>query len=76
MNKNQVKGAAKMAVGKVQRKVGEAVGSPKQQGKGLLKEIVGAFQKGYGDSQKAQKDDRTADRKVAKRKSAKKKTSR
>jgi len=38
MNSDQIKGTIKDAAGKVQRKAGEAVGSPKQQVKGTRKQ--------------------------------------
>ena len=49
MNKDQVKGAVKDAAGKVQRKVGEAMGSNKQQAKGMEKQAEGKMQKAAGD---------------------------
>lgn len=49
MNKDQVKGAVKDAAGKVQRKVGEAMGSNKQQAKGMAKQAEGKMQKTAGD---------------------------
>jgi len=56
MNKDQVKGAAKDAAGKVQRKAGEAVGSEEHQAKGLGKQAEGKTQKAYGDAKEAVKD--------------------
>jgi uncharacterized protein YjbJ (UPF0337 family) len=53
MNRNQFKGTAKDVAGKVQRKVGEATGSPSQQIKGTGKQIEGKLQKGLGDAEKA-----------------------
>ena len=49
MNKDQVKGAVKDAAGKVQRKVGEAMGSNKQQAKGMANQAEGKMQKAAGD---------------------------
>ncbi len=49
MNKDQVKGSIKQAAGKVQQKVGEAVGSEKHQVKGIGKQIEGAAQKAVGN---------------------------
>ena len=49
MNKDQIKGAVKDAAGKVQRKVGEAMGSNKQQAKGMAKQAEGKVQKAAGD---------------------------
>ncbi len=49
MNKDQAKGKANIATGKVQQKVGEAIGSEKQQVKGLAKQIKGKVQVGVGN---------------------------
>jgi uncharacterized protein YjbJ (UPF0337 family) len=49
MNQDQVKGTAKKAIGKVQKKVGKVVGSNTQQRKGLEKQITGSLQKITGD---------------------------
>ena len=56
MNKDQVKGAAKDVVGKVQEKAGKLVGSEEQQIKGLSKQISGKIQKGVGDVEQPVKD--------------------
>jgi uncharacterized protein YjbJ (UPF0337 family) len=56
MNKDQVKGSTKEAVGKVQEKAGELVGSKEQQAKGLVKQAEGNVQKNYGDAKEALKD--------------------
>lgn len=56
MNKDQVKGAAKEAAGKVQHKTGEALGSTEQQAKGMAKEIKGKAQKNLGDARETVKD--------------------
>ena len=45
MNKDQVKGTAKDAAGKVQREAGEAFGSQKHQAKGAAKQAEGKTQK-------------------------------
>ena len=50
MNKDQVKGSIKKTAGKVQQKVGEAVGSEKQQAKGIAKQVEGSVQKGIGNA--------------------------
>ena len=50
MNRDQVKGRMKEAVGKVQQKAGKATGSVKQQAKGLAKEVAGKVQKNVGDA--------------------------
>ncbi len=56
MNKDQVKGAAKDVVGKVQEAAGKVVGSKEQQIKGLAKQISGKVQKGIGDVKQAVED--------------------
>lgn len=56
MNSDQAKGAIKDAAGKVQQKVGEAVGSKEQQAKGLAKQAGGSTQKAVGDVKEAVKD--------------------
>ena len=56
MNKDQIKGASKVAEGKMQQSVGKLTGSEKQQTKGLLKQAAGKVQKNYGDAKKAAKD--------------------
>ncbi len=56
MNKDQVKGSTKEAVGKVQEKAGKLVGNEDQQAKGLVKQVEGNVQKNYGDSKEALKD--------------------
>jgi len=56
MNKDQVKGAAKDALGKTQRKAGEAVGSREHQVKGAAKQAEGKTQKAYGDAKESIRD--------------------
>ena len=56
MNKDQIKGAVKVAEGKIQQSVGKLTGSEKQQAKGLLNQAVGKTQKNYGDAKQAAKD--------------------
>jgi uncharacterized protein YjbJ (UPF0337 family) len=56
MNKDQVKGAAKDVIGKVQEDAGKLVGSKEQQIKGLSKQITGKAQKGLGDVKQAVED--------------------
>ncbi len=58
MNKDQVKGAAKDVGGKVQQKVGEAVGSVEQQAKGLKNQAEGKAQKAAGNIKEAVRDNR------------------
>ena len=56
MNKDQVKGKAKEVGGKIQEKVGEAVGSSKQQVKGMKNQAEGNIQQKAGDVKEAVKD--------------------
>lgn len=56
MNKDQVKGTAKDAVGKVQEEAGKLVGSKEQEAKGLSKQATGKAQKSVGDVKEAIKD--------------------
>ena len=56
MNKDQVKGAARDVVGKVQEETGNLVGSKKQQIKGLSRQISGKLQKGVGDVKQSAED--------------------
>ena len=64
MNSDQIKGSAKDVAGKVQRKVGEAVGSTEQQVKGAAKQVEGKVQKAVGDVREAAKDARDNHRKI------------
>jgi uncharacterized protein YjbJ (UPF0337 family) len=50
MNRAQVNGRAKEAAGKVQKNVGRATGSLKNEAKGLAKEAAGKVQKNVGDA--------------------------
>ncbi len=56
MNKDQVKGAVKGVVGKVQEEAGKLAGSKKQQIKGIKKQISGKVQEGVGDMKQAVED--------------------
>ncbi|WP_208278345.1 CsbD family protein [Massilia oculi] len=58
MNKDQVKGKAKEVGGKVQQKVGEAVGSRQQQSEGLSNQAEGKVQKKVGDVKEIAKGNR------------------
>lgn len=49
MNKDQVKGGAKDAAGKVQEKFGEVTGNREQEAKGIGKQVEGKTQKKVGD---------------------------
>ena len=59
MNKDQVKGAAKEAAGKVQQKTGQIIGSSMQEAKGLETKLDGKAQKKVGDAKEALKDARS-----------------
>jgi uncharacterized protein YjbJ (UPF0337 family) len=56
MNKDQVKGRAKLVAGKIEKTVGHAIGSTKTEAKGLVKEVEGKFQKAVGDARNAATD--------------------
>ena len=56
MNKDQVKGAAKDAAGKLQQQAGKLVGNEKMQAKGLAKQVSGKLRKGVGDVKQVIKD--------------------
>lgn len=64
MNSDQVKGTAKDVAGKVQRKVGEAIGSTEQQVKGAAKQVEGKTQKAVGNVKEAFKDTHATTRKI------------
>lgn len=49
MNKDQVKGAAKEAAGRVQKAAGELTGSDKHRAEGEMKKNEGKAQKAVGD---------------------------
>jgi len=55
MNKQQVKGAATEAVGKVQKNVGRATRNGTQEAKGAAREMVGKAQKAYGNAKESVK---------------------
>jgi len=57
MNKDQVKGAAKEVAGKAQRKMGDAIDSPKHETRGLAREAEGKLQKNIGNAREAVKDE-------------------
>jgi uncharacterized protein YjbJ (UPF0337 family) len=64
MNRDQVKGSVKDVAGKVQRKVGEAIGSTDQQVKGAAKQVEGKAQKAVGNVKEAFKDTHATTRKI------------
>ena len=56
MNKDQVQGTARDAVGKVQEEAGKLSGNKEQQAKGLAKQVSGKIQKNFGDAKEGTKD--------------------
>lgn len=64
MNSDQVKGSLKDAAGKVQREVGEAIGSTEHQVKGAMKQVEGKAQKAVGDARETYKDEHATTRKI------------
>ena len=56
MNKDQVEGTIKDAIGKVQEKSGAVTGSTEQEAKGLIKQAEGKLQKATGDVKAALKN--------------------
>ena len=50
---DKVKGAANEAIGKAKQGVGEAVGSDKLQGEGVIQEVKGKGQQALGDAKDA-----------------------
>ena len=57
MNKDQVKGAAKEAAGKIRKGLGKATGNGTEQVKGAATELAGKVQKSYGDAKSSVKRD-------------------
>ena len=53
---DKIKGAANEAVGKAKQGVGEATGSDRLQGEGVVQEVKGKAQKGIGDAKEAAKE--------------------
>jgi uncharacterized protein YjbJ (UPF0337 family) len=56
MNKDQVKGVAKMVAGVVQEEAGNLIGSSEQIVRGLTRQVAGKAQKGHGDVMETIKD--------------------
>jgi len=50
MNKDQIKGSAREAGGKLEKNAGKAIGSTGHQVKGAARELAGKAQKEYGDA--------------------------
>jgi uncharacterized protein YjbJ (UPF0337 family) len=53
MNRDIVKGAAKDALGRIQRIAGKLIGSPKQRAKGTARQAAGKTQKAAGRARRA-----------------------
>ena len=49
MNKDQLKGVAKIIAGRAQEEAGNLLGNPDQVAEGLKKQIAGKLRKGLGD---------------------------
>jgi uncharacterized protein YjbJ (UPF0337 family) len=56
MNKDQIKGVAKIVAGKIQEETGNLIGDPKQVVVGVAKQVAGKAQKRRGDIKKIIKD--------------------
>ena len=50
MNTDQMKGAIKQGVGKVQEKAGKVTGSTEHRAEGVSKQVEGKVQKNFGDA--------------------------
>ena len=53
---DKVKGAANEAIGKAKQGIGEATGSERLQGEGVIQEVKGKGQQAVGDAKQATKD--------------------
>jgi uncharacterized protein YjbJ (UPF0337 family) len=53
---DKIKGATNEAVGKAKQGIGEATGSDRLQGEGVIQELKGKGQKAVGDAKQAAKD--------------------
>jgi len=53
---DKIKGAANEAMGKAKQGIGEATGSDRLQGGGVIQEVKGKGQKAMGDAKDAAKD--------------------
>ena len=60
---DKVKGATNEAIGKAKQGIGEATGSDRLQGEGVVQEVKGKAQKAMGDAKEAAKEavDKAAD---------------
>ena len=53
---DKIKGSANEAIGKAKQGIGEATGSDRLQGEGVIQEVKGKGQKAMGDAKDAAKD--------------------
>src|SRR6185369_3480060 len=53
---DKIKGTANEAIGKAKRGIGEATGSDRLQGEGVIQEVKGKGQKAMGDAKEATKE--------------------
>ncbi len=53
---DKIKGTTNEAIGKAKQGIGEATGSDRLQGEGVIQEIKGKGQKAVGDAKQATKD--------------------
>ena len=53
---DKIKGATNEAIGKAKQGVGEATGSDRLQGEGVIQEVKGKGQKALGDAKEATKE--------------------
>jgi uncharacterized protein YjbJ (UPF0337 family) len=53
---DKIKGATNEAAGKAKQGIGEAVGSDRMQGEGMVQEVKGKGQQALGDAKEATKD--------------------
>jgi uncharacterized protein YjbJ (UPF0337 family) len=53
---DKVKGTANEAMGKAKQKIGEATGSERLEGEGVIQEVKGKGQKAVGDAKEVTKD--------------------
>jgi uncharacterized protein YjbJ (UPF0337 family) len=53
---DKIKGATNEAIGKAKQGIGEATGSDRLEGEGMIQEVKGKGQKAVGDAKEATKD--------------------
>ena len=53
---DKIKGVTNEAIGKAKQGIGEATGSDRLQGEGIIQEVKGKGQKAMGDAKEATKD--------------------